>query len=237
MESPSDLWIQREDTSIRKRAENAMRDAILYGSLQPGQKLSERELCARLGVSRTLLREALQQLQAEGLITNIIHKGPSVAVISEEDAREIYDARQLIEGHLAYGFTVRATEEDIDRLALAVDALRAAGIEASPSDMLQAKNGFYKVLFAGSGNQVLAQMLQTLNNRVTMLRRQTLSTPGRLEQTLAELDGIVEAIRRRDAAAASSLCRAHVEQAASIALASFAAETPDAAPKKATRSA
>lgn len=237
MDAPSDLRIQREDTSLRKRVEVALRDAILYGSLYPGQKLLERDLCAQLGVSRTLLREALQQLQAEGLITNVIHKGPSVAVISEEDAREIYDARQLIEGHLAYGFTERATEDDIDRLARTIDALRVPGIEASPSELLKAKNGFYEVLFAGSGNQVLAQMLQTLNNRVTMLRRRTISTPGRLEQSVAELDGIVEAIRRRDAAAASTLCRAHVERAASIAIASFATEKPKVAAKKTRRSA
>ena len=101
MESPGGLRLQREDMSLRKRAEKALRDAILYGAFQPGQKLIERDLCEQLGVSRTLLREALQQLQAEGLITNVIHKGPSVAVITEEDAREIYEARQLIEGHLA----------------------------------------------------------------------------------------------------------------------------------------
>ena len=221
MESPDGLRLQREDMSLRKRAENALRDAILYGAFQPGQKLVERDLCDKLGVSRTLLREALQQLQAEGLIVNVIHKGPSVAVITEEDAREIYEARQLIEGHLAYSFTVRASEDEIEALADSVRALHDPGIEGNQQNVLQAKNGFYEVLFAGSGNLVLAQMLQQLNNRVTMLRRMTLSSPGRFKQTVAELDEIVEAIRKRDADEASRLCRAHVQRAGAIALASF----------------
>lgn len=107
MESPLGLRLQRDDMSLRKLAENTLRDAILYGAFTPGQKLIERDLCDRLGVSRTLLREALKQLEAEGLITNVVHKGPSVAVITEEDAREIYEARGLIEGHLAYCFTLK----------------------------------------------------------------------------------------------------------------------------------
>lgn len=225
MDSPDGLRLGREDMSLRKRAENVIRDAILYGSFEPGQKLVERELCEKLGVSRTLLREALQQLQAEGLITNIIHRGPSVAVISEEDAREIYEARQLIEGHIAHDFTLRATEDEINELDKAVQLLRAPGIETNPPDVLQAKNGFYDVLLAGSGNRVLAQMLHQLNNRVTMLRRRTLSSPGRFEQTVSELEEIVDAIRSRDADEAAELCRTHVQRAGSIALASFRSGT------------
>jgi DNA-binding GntR family transcriptional regulator len=211
--------------SLRKRAENVLRDAILYGSFEPGQKLVERDLCTKLGVSRTLLREALQQLQAEGLITNVVHKGISVAVITEEDAREIYEARQLIEGHVAYGFTIRATEDQITALDEAVQALRAAGADSSPAEVLQAKNVFYEVLLANCGNKVLAQMHHQLNNRVTILRRRTLGAPGRFERSVTELEKIVEAIRRRDADEASRLCRAHVERAGEIALDSFASES------------
>ncbi len=65
MESPLGLRLQRDDMSLRKLAENTLRDAILYGAFTPGQKLIERDLCDRLGVSRTLLREALKQLEAE----------------------------------------------------------------------------------------------------------------------------------------------------------------------------
>ncbi|WAJ33007.1 GntR family transcriptional regulator [Arthrobacter sp. FX8] len=222
METPDGLLLGREDMSLRKRAENVLRDAIIYGSFEPGQKLVERDLCAKLGVSRTLLREALQQLQAEGLITNVVHKGISVAVITEEDAREIYEARQLIEGHVAHGFTMRATEDEITALSAAVQALRAAGADSSPAEVLQAKNVFYEVLLANCGNKVLAQMHHQLNNRVTILRRRTLSTPGRFEQTVNELEEIVDAIRRRDADEACRLCRAHVERAGKIALDSFA---------------
>ncbi|KIA71707.1 GntR family transcriptional regulator [Arthrobacter sp. MWB30] len=230
MESPLGLRLQRDDMSLRKLAENTLRDAILYGAFTPGQKLIERDLCDRLGVSRTLLREALKQLEAEGLITNVVHKGPSVAVITEEDAREIYEARGLIEGHLAYCFTLKASDAEIDKLAASVRTLHESDIAANQINVLQAKNGFYEVLFAGSGNHVLAQMLQQLNNRVTMLRRMTLSSPGRFDQTVAELDEIVQAVRSRDADEASRLCRAHVKNAGDIALASFSTTDAEGAP-------
>ncbi len=105
----------------------------------------------------------------------MVHKGPSVAVITEEDAREIYEARGAHRRASRILLHAQASDAEIDKLAASVRTLHESDIASNQINVLQAKNGFYEVLLAGSGNHVLAQMLQQLNNRVTMLRRMTLS--------------------------------------------------------------
>ena len=235
--------IDREEVSLRQRVVDRLRDLILMGTLAPGQKLVERSLCDNLGVSRTLLREALQQLQAEGLIVQVIHRGPSVAQITEQDAREIYEVRQMLESAAGHGFTLNATDAQIDELERNVAEFADAAKRTDPHELLAAKNKFYDTLLFGCGNTVISQLLRQLNNRVTILRRMSMARKGRLEQTVSELEGIVAAVRRRDADEAARLCAEHVQQAATYALAAFteqaqrSVEPADAAPRSGKRKA
>jgi DNA-binding GntR family transcriptional regulator len=221
MAEPRRLDFVRDQVSLRQRVVEALRDNIVYGTFEPGQKLVETDLAESMDISRTLLREALQQLQAEGLITNIVHKGPSVAVITEQDAKEIYQVRRLLEQTAGHDFTLYADDVMVERLAKAVDSFRDAAVRNDPHEVLDAKNEFYSVLFEGCGNRLIAQILVQLNNRVTMLRRMSLSDPGRLARTTAELYGIVAAVRGRDAAEVARLCAAHVDGAAAAVMKSF----------------
>ncbi len=223
MNTPSDLYIPRENSSLRQKVTDRLREAILTGLFEPGQKLVERDLCEMLGISRTVLRESLQHLGAEGLITNILHKGPVVATISFEEARDIYAVRQALEALAGEGFALNASEQQIGRLRAALDKLEAINTGDSTYTLLDAKNDFYKILLEGCGNAVAGSMLTLLNNRVTILRRMSLSAPGRLPQTLKELTQIVEAIERRDGKRARKLCGEHVAKAAAIALKSLEA--------------
>lgn len=226
MPKTGDLRLAREEVSLRALLVNRLRDLILDGDLEPGQKLIERDLTERFGVSRSLLREALQQLQAEGLIVNVLHRGPSVAVITEHEAREIYAVRALLESKAGRDFVANATEDDINALSAAVKALRERDVQDNPHRQLVAKNEFYAALLNGGGNATIAQLLKQLNNRVTMLRRVSLSQPGRLPQTIEELEEIVGAARERDANRIAQLLSDHVDRAASLALAHY--DTPDA---------
>lgn len=217
-----DLHIPRNASSLRQQVTERLRDAILYGRFDPGEKLVERELCAQLGISRTLLREALQHLQAEGLIVNVPHKGPSVARISESEAREIYQVRGALEALAGEGFARHATDAQVRQLRLHLNYLHTPDAAAN---ILAAKNGFYDILLDGCGNRVVGQLLTQLNNRVTLLRRFSLGTPGRLPETLKELDAIVHAIEERDPVAAGRLCAAHVARAAEVVLSAFSASS------------
>ncbi|MCD2514333.1 GntR family transcriptional regulator [Comamonas endophytica] len=217
------LRVPREDTSLRQRTTNALRTAILDGVLAAGQKLSERELCESLDVSRSCLRESLQHLQAEGLITIIPHKGPEVTSISVQEVRDIYEVRTSLESLAGRGFALNATPAQRQALRAKLDELGRLDLAQDKAALLTLKNQFYDILIEGCGNLVAGQMLKQLNNRVTVLRRISMSQPGRMPQTLAELDAIVTAIEKGDAQTAAALCGAHVQKAGENLLRSMAA--------------
>ncbi|MGE0315201.1 MAG: GntR family transcriptional regulator [Lautropia sp.] len=213
-----DLDLRREVVSLRQRATDKLRDAILAGHFAPGSRMIERDLWQSLGVSRTVLREALQHLQAEGLITIVPHKGPVVATIDAAEAAELYEVRRSLEALAGAGFARHATPQQIARLREALAWLASPAASATTAALLAAKNAFYDTLLEGCGNRVVGQVLRQLNNRITMLRRISLGRAGRLPETLAELEEIVRAIEARDAKRAARLCEAHVARAAAIAL-------------------
>lgn len=219
--STLDMDLSREVISLRQRATDKLREAILSGTFAPGQKLIERDLWQSLGISRTVLREALQHLQAEGLINNIPYKGPVVATLSLQDINDLYAVRGALEGLASAEFARNASEAQIAQLREALDYLRTPQASATTQSLLLAKNAFYAVLMEGSGNRMIGDLLTQLNNRVNAFRRVSLSSPGRLSQTLDELDQVVKAIEARQPERAQQLSTAHVMRAADVVRASF----------------
>jgi len=218
MKTLVDLHIPRENSSLRQQATDRLREAVLSGMFEPGRKLVERDLCEMLGISRSVLREALQHLGAEGLIKHVPHKGPMVATISAQEARDIYAVRGSLEALAGAGFALHATDEQVSALREVLNRLEKIDAGESRHTLLDVKNEFYSILMEGCGNSVVGGMLTLLNNRVTMLRRTSLSAPGRLTETLKELDEIVTAIEQRDSRLAGELCAAHVATAAAVAM-------------------
>jgi DNA-binding GntR family transcriptional regulator len=208
------LLVSREHTSLRQRATDTLRTAMLDGVFVPGQKLSERELCESLGVSRSCVRESLQHLQAEGLITVVPHKGPEVATITPKEVRDIYAVRAQLEGLAVKEFTKNANADQLRALRTKLEELSLFRIAEDKTRLLDTKTQFYNILIEGCGNEVVGLMLRQLNNRVTLLRRISLSQPGRLSNTLKELEAVVISIEKGDGEKAAKLCREHVEKAA-----------------------
>jgi len=97
MEQPN-LQISKKNATLRLRVEDNIREAISSGSFRPGEKLVERKLCESMGVGRTSVREALRQLEADGIITSVPHRGPTVSTISIDEGRQLYELRALLEG-------------------------------------------------------------------------------------------------------------------------------------------
>lgn len=210
----TDLFIKRDMTTLRQQVTARLRDAIVAGALAPGLRLVERELCESLGVSRPLVREALQQLEAEGLINLVPHKGPVVATISAEESQQIYAVRAYLEACVGEGFARSASEAQIERLRGALRYLATPEASMSTDALVNGKNEFYAILMEGCGNKIASQMLTQLNNRITLLRRVSLGRSGRLAESLKELDAVVTAIERRDAEVTRKLCFEHVIHAA-----------------------
>ena len=218
------LSISRETSSLRHQVASSIREAILSGQLSPGEKLVERDLCETLGVSRTLLREALQHLRAEGLLEGSSYRSTSVAELTPQDAREIYQVREVLEGLAGEGFAKHATPDQMAQLRATLADLGRLDPAVQTNEVLAAKNRFYAILIEGCGNQLVGRMLVRLNNRITLLRRLSMAQPGRFPQTLREITEIVEALESRNARKARALCSAHVRKAARAAETRLAAQ-------------
>jgi DNA-binding GntR family transcriptional regulator len=202
--------IRRESASLRERVASSLRDAILNGQLKPGQKLVERELCASLDISRTLLREVLPQLQGEGLIKTVAHRGPFVALIDAQEVREIYQVRRVLETLAVREFTRSASAQQLRDLRAQLSALKRPEAKGDLRNLLRAKAGFYGVLLDGCGNRVVKQTLQQLNNRMVLYKSLSLSVAGRLSGAIAELEAVVAAIEARDMDKAGHLAEVHI---------------------------
>jgi GntR family transcriptional regulator, trigonelline degradation regulator len=215
---------------LRELVVERLRMAIVTGKFPPGTRLIERELCDSMGVSRTSLREALRELQADGLITLKPNIGMSVSVLSEETARSIYQVRAMLEGLAARLFVRNATEEQVNTLRRSVNDLAEVYENFTPEAFIAAKTRFYNILLEGAGNEVASDMLRRIHTRASQLRVVSLSKPERAKQSIRELRDFVEALEKRDEERAWELCIAHVEAAANAAVSSLAG--PNSGPAK-----
>lgn len=209
----------RPAAPLRAQAADVLRRAILSMSLKEGDRLIERELIDRLKVSRTTVREALRELEAEGLVEVIPQRGSVVATISETDAADLYAARTALEALVVRRFIERADDSAHDELLEAVEDYATFAIDDHDVvDMLQAKDRFYDVLRRGADSPALWQVLSGLQARVRVLRARSLAVPGRPPESADELRKLVAAIRNRDADLAAELCSGHVRAAAATGL-------------------
>ena len=217
------LRVARPPTTLRAQTLTTLRRAIVDGRLQPGERLVERDLCTRLGVSRTLVREALRSLETEGLVLNAAQRGPAVATLSAAEAAQVYEAREAVEGMACRIFAARATPADFDRLNQALAALDQATAADNRAATLAAKTRFYDALMLGAGNPVLHDMARQLRARAAILRATSLSASGRAPHSVAEMHAIADALHHRDPRAAHDACIAHLRNARDAAIATLTA--------------
>ena len=173
------LEIQRTAAALRAQVLERLRGAIIGGQLAPGQRLIERELTEMTGVSRTVVREVLRQLETEGLVAIIPHKGPVVRELSAGEARDLYTIRGALEGIAARLFVEHAGADLHRKLAAALDVVVEAYRGGDAEKILATKNDFYAVLFDGASSEVLSGMLATLHARIWRWRALGLSHPAR----------------------------------------------------------
>jgi len=217
-----------EKDGIRSQVVKALRQAIITGELTPGQRLIEADLCGTLGISRPSLREALRHLETERLVHFIPNRGCFVADLGWEEARQIYDARTLLEPELAARAAVNRSEDQLAEIAAAVADFEAAVAGQDKLGQIMSSKAFYEALFDAAGNVILGDVLNGLNARISVLRGRSMSQPDRSGHSLRELDAIHLAIRDRDPERARQAAGHHLEQAAAAAL-SVMKRTPETA--------
>jgi DNA-binding GntR family transcriptional regulator len=210
--------LERIAAPLRKQMEMLISEAIAVGEFKPGERLIERDLCERYEVSRTVIREALRHLEAQGLIEMVANRGPVVATVSAEEAVSLYEVRASLEALAARSFALRATPEDRKRIQAAIAGVQRHIYTADMVEQLTSKDQFYDALFEGAHNRTIGSLLRTLHARIRMLRSLSLGAPGRAEDTLAELQAIVDAMLDGDAENAARLAKQHVDNACAVVL-------------------
>ncbi len=195
----------------------ALKTDIARGTFESETPLKEIPLAEQYKVTPEAIHDALLVLEAGGFIQHLADKGyVSYGVTSLQEAEDIYQTREVLEGLASRLFSQRATPDRVIELENAIDAFAEAARHPEQKDaLLSAKNQVYEVLFQGCNNKVLYALLQSLRDRISYLRKQTLSRPGRPEQTLKELRAILDAIKKGKNPEKASII--HVRNAANVA--------------------
>ena len=212
-----DLRIDHPPTTLRELAVERLRDSIITGRFHGGDRLVERTLCDQLGVSRSVVREAIRYLEAEGLVEIPARSGPVVATLDWPRARQIYDIRRLLEAKAAADCARIADADVKHRLRAALADLEAAFSDADARKLYAATTAFYRTIFIAAGHEIAWEIVQRLNSRISRLRALTLATTDRSTSGPAHMANICAAIAANDAKAAAEAVRAHLHDAAAIA--------------------
>jgi len=210
--------LQQPSAPLRNKIIAAIRSAIETGLWQPGRRLVEKDLCEQLSVSRTSLREALRELQAEGILDDAGSRGLSVSAISEDDARNIYRMRAVLEAMVVEQFIEAASDAEVQALVQDAKVLTRAYRAGVLQEVLSTKRDFYRRICLGAGNPIALEVIERLVLRTSSLRARSLVRKPRQAQSVKEIEALVQAIVARDAVAARQAAMAHVDNAARSAL-------------------
>ncbi|MDI9500680.1 MAG: GntR family transcriptional regulator [Acetivibrionales bacterium] len=204
--------VQRSN-SLHSRVYNRIRNDILNGVYEPGESLVELKLSEELGVSRTPVREALRQLELEGLVQSVPNKGATVRGVTEQDIQDIYTIRMLIEGLAARWAAEKITPEELEELKEAVDLEEFYTTKSNYGNLLRFDTRFHDIIFKASKSKPLMYTLSTFHRYVQKARRVSMSSPERAAEVLQEHKAILQAIIDRDADRAEKLMTEHVRNA------------------------
>lgn len=194
----------------QKDAYRLILEAIDTGKYKPGDRLVESELADRFGVSRTPVREALQRLETQNMLSR---DGRSliVASLDHNQLSELYVVRGELEGLAARLAARNATREEIRVLR---DMLAAdSALVDDPQAMARANRRFHKQIHLASHNRFLVQQLDLVHRSMALLASTSIAAEGRGPRTLEEHDAIVAAIEKGDGDAASAALREHISRA------------------------
>jgi DNA-binding GntR family transcriptional regulator len=185
-------------------------EEIATGVLRPGERLDEVGLAERFGVSRTPVREALQQLAAGGLIELRPNRGAIVSAPNAAQLLEMFDVMAELEAMCGQRAARRLMPEDEARLKSTLAACRAAMEAGDPDTYYFENEHFHRAIYAAGGNRFLAEQALALHRRLAPFRRLQLRVRNRLRTSQAEHESIVAAILEGDAASAGARLKGHV---------------------------
>ena len=195
----------------RRIAEQRLRDEITRGAVVPGQRLVEPELGERYGVTRNSARLALDVLIAEGLVERIRNRGARVRIVSTSEAVAILECRQVLDGLLARRAAQYATDGQVELLRANLERMQRAVADHRLLEYWGLLQEHHRLVTEAASQPLASSLIERLQGPVVRHRFQLLLRPGRAQQSLAELTGVVQAVADRRADTAESAARANLQ--------------------------
>jgi DNA-binding GntR family transcriptional regulator len=199
------LRIENHQT-LREKIVNSIREAIIKGVLEPGEKVPEPELARRFGTSRTPIRESFRQLESEGFLTVIPRKGAIVRSFTKKDIEEFYAIKALLEGYAARIAVEKITEDDIKKMEILNDKLERVSDIQDLKRALEIHNEFHEVFIKACGNDKLYRLIDNLVSQFSIFRF-SISQKGRIEGSIEQHKAIIDAFKKRDSELVEKLVR------------------------------
>ncbi len=187
-----------------------LREQIFSHELAPGSWLDEQSLASAFGISRTPMREAIKVLASEGLVTTKMNKGAYVTEVDRRDLEQIFTVLSLLEGQAAKETAINATEEQLTQLDNLHHRLEKAAADRDTEQFFEINVKFHDLIQEIAGNKWMNGVIVDLRKVLKLQRRDSLSRSGRLLSSLIEHREILQAILKKDPAAAESAMRNHL---------------------------
>ena len=184
--------------TLREAIADSIREAIIKGDLKSGEKLSEPGIAAQFGISRTPIREAFRQLDAEGFLKIIPRRGARVAPLTEKEVSEFYDIKSVLEAHAARLALPHLSEKDIEKMEWYNNEMEKEDQNKNYKLVIKYHNEFHDVFLKGCGNGYLYQLLKSLNIKFQR-SRMTLALTGNSRVSIDQHREIIQAFRKRRA--------------------------------------
>ena len=186
-----------------------LRDQIFAKQLAPGSWLDEQSLAEQFGISRTPMREAIKALASEGLVTMKMRRGAYVAEVNRSDLEQIFTVLSLLEGQAAKEAALKATEDELNLLDHLHHRLETAAADRDIEQFFEINGKFHELIQQIAGNRWMNGVIDDLRKVLKLHRKDSLTSTGRLQNSLVEHREILRAILKRDDLAAEAAMRKH----------------------------
>ncbi|EPZ8955463.1 GntR family transcriptional regulator [Acinetobacter baumannii] len=212
------LKIENPPVTLRELCLDKVSNAIITGYFPSGKRLVERTLCEELGVSRSVVREVIRYLEAEGLVEILPNKGPIVSLLNWDIASQIYEIRLLLEQSAVVDCTKNLDEKTSEKLKLLLEDLKAAFAADDINLIIATSTRLYETIFTTANHHIAWEVVQRLNGRISRLRAMTMKSTKREISGYQRIKNMCEAIYlHKDPEKAKQAVAEHIAEAAAVA--------------------
>ena len=195
---------------LHEEVVSRVRGMLLEGEIPPGARIPEHELCDKLKISRTPLREALKVLAADGLVVLLPHRGSRAAKLTDEDVQDLFEVCQGLEALAGELACERIADAQLNEIRIAHNAMVVHYRERDLTQYYRRNRQIHEAIVAAARNPVLSAMYESVTARIRRARYVTPMTPQRWAMAIEEHEGILNALARRDGVSLAHILRAHL---------------------------